>query len=72
MKVICIDNSDEKYNGKWSIYLTKDKIYELAYENAFGYFIYDNRNRIGGYHKWRFKLLNDLRKEKLQKLNASI
>ena len=66
-KIVCIDNSI-KFNGTIINELTIDKIYTcLRLDNSWVFIKNDNGSEIT-YFKDRFKLLKEVRKEKLDKL----
>ena len=64
MKVVCINNSDG-----WH-YLTKGKIYDIIKEDNYNYNIINNKGYNSWYPKSCFKLLSEIRNEKINKLLA--
>jgi hypothetical protein len=63
--VICVDNS--------LIHLELNKLYIISYvENIYYLYLNINGTIIGGYRESRFKLLSEVRKQKLKQLRNEI
>ena len=70
-KVICINNNNTSFGPRVSSFLTIGKVYNVSIErsNDEDYFIIKDDIGVSGlFRKYRFKLLSDVREDKLKEL----